>query len=85
VSSFHWDWGFAWAILPELLQGLVVTVVATLLGSMVAFALGMVWAFVRVLRISLLTPSVSFFVEFIRGTPLLIQLYFLYTCCRHGA
>ena len=78
MSSFHWDWGFAWAILPELLQGLVVTVVATLLGSMVAFALGMVWAFVRVLRISLLTPSVSFFVEFIRGTPLLIQLYFLY-------
>jgi len=78
VSSFHWDWGFAWAILPELLQGLVVTVVATLLGSMVAFALGMVWAFVRLLRISLLTPSVSFFVEFIRGTPLLIQLYFLY-------
>jgi len=78
VSSFHWDWGFAWAILPELLQGLVVTVLATLLGSMVAFALGMVWTLVRVLRIPLLTPSVSFFVEFIRGTPLLIQLYFLY-------
>jgi len=78
VSSFHWDWGFAWAILPELLQGLVVTVLATLLGSMVAFALGMVWTLVRMLRIPLLTPSVSFFVEFIRGTPLLIQLYFLY-------
>lgn len=78
MSSFHWDWGFAWAILPELLQGLVVTVLATLLGSMVAFALGMVWTLVRVLRIPLLTTSVSFFVEFIRGTPLLIQLYFLY-------
>jgi polar amino acid transport system permease protein len=78
VSSFHWDWGFAWTILPELLQGLVVTVVATLLGSMVAFALGMFWTLVRVLRIPLLTKSVSFFVEFIRGTPLLIQLYFLY-------
>jgi len=78
VSSFHWDWGFAWAILPELLRGLVVTVLATLLGSMVAFALGMVWALVRVLRIPFLTPSVSFFVDFIRGTPLLIQLYFLY-------
>jgi len=78
VSSFHWDWGFAWAILPELLQGLVVTVLATLLGSMVAFALGMVWTLVRMLRIPLLTPSVSFFVQFIRGTPLLIQLYFLY-------
>ena len=78
MSSFHWDWGFAWAILPELLRGLVVTVLATLLGSMVAFALGMVWTLVRMLRIPLLTPSVSFFVEFIRGTPLLIQLYFLY-------
>jgi len=78
VSSFHWDWGFAWAILPELLRGLVVTVLATLLGSMVAFALGMVWTLVRVLRIPFLTPSVSFFVDFIRGTPLLIQLYFLY-------
>jgi polar amino acid transport system permease protein len=51
VSSFHWDWGFAWAILPELLQGLVVTVLATLLGSMVALALGMVWTLVRVRRI----------------------------------
>ena len=78
MSSFHWDWGFAWAILPELLRGLVVTVLATLLGSMVAFALGMVWTLVRVLRIPFLTPSVSFFVDFIRGTPLLIQLYFLY-------
>jgi polar amino acid transport system permease protein len=78
VSAFHWDWSFAWAILPELLRGLVVTVLATLLGSMVAFLLGMVWTFVRVLRIPFLTPFVSFFVEFIRGTPLLIQLYFLY-------
>jgi hypothetical protein len=33
VSSFHWDWGFAWSIVPELLNGIVVTIVATFLGS----------------------------------------------------
>jgi polar amino acid transport system permease protein len=78
VSGFAWDWAFAWSVLPQLLDGVEVTVLATILGSLLAFALGMVWTLVRIARIPYLTPSVWFFVQFIRGTPLLIQLYFLF-------
>jgi polar amino acid transport system permease protein len=78
VSSFAWDWSFAWSIVPELLDGVVITVLATFLGSLIAFALGLLWTFVRVAQIRFVTPTVWFFVQFIRGTPLLIQLYFLF-------
>jgi polar amino acid transport system permease protein len=78
MSGFHWDWAFAWSIVPQLVRGVVVTVIATAGGSALAFALGLVWTFVRIAQIRLVTPAVWFFVQFIRGTPLLIQLYFLF-------
>ena len=78
MSGFHWDWAFAWSIVPQLAQGVVVTVIATVAGSALAFMLGLVWTFLRIAQIRLVTPAVWFFVQFIRGTPLLIQLYFLF-------
>lgn len=73
-----WDWGYAVDILPELLRGLVVTVEATLLGSAVAYVLGLVFALVRRSRIPVLSQAVWLLVEFVRSTPLLVQLFFLY-------
>jgi len=78
MSGFHWDWAFAWSIVPDLAQGVVVTVIATAAGSALAFALGLAWTFVRIAQIRLVSPAVWLFVQFIRGTPLLIQLYFLF-------
>lgn len=78
MSGFHWDWAFAWSIVPELLDGVVVTVIATFFGSVLAFTLGLVWTFVRIAQLRIITPAVWFLVQFIRGTPLLIQLYFLF-------
>jgi len=73
-----WDWEFAFSILPDLLLGLVVTVQATLLGSSVAFSLGLVWAIARRSSYWLISRPVGAVVEFLRGTPLLIQLYFIF-------
>ena len=54
------------------------TVQATVLGMIVALALGLVWAILR--RSS--TPAISWLaassVEFVRSTPLLVQIYFLF-------
>ena len=61
-----------------LLAGLRLTVLATLLGSIVSFALGLVWTLMRLARVRLVTPVIEFFVQFVRGTPLLVQLYFLF-------
>jgi polar amino acid transport system permease protein len=78
MSGFHWDWQFAWSIVPDLLAGLRLTILATMFGSIVSFALGLVWTLIRLARIRWLTPIVEFFVQFVRGTPLLVQLYFLF-------
>ncbi|HWC78519.1 MAG TPA: ectoine/hydroxyectoine ABC transporter permease subunit EhuD [Pseudonocardiaceae bacterium] len=73
-----WDWGFVAQIMPRLLQGLVLTVEVTVLGSILAYILGLVFALVRLSRIPVLSQAVWLFVEFVRSTPLLVQLYFLY-------
>ncbi|PRX49242.1 polar amino acid transport system permease protein [Prauserella shujinwangii] len=75
----NWSWDFAWEILPELLRHFAeYTLVATVLGTAVAAALGLVFAVIRYLRIPLLAQVTTAFIEFIRSTPLLIQLFFLF-------
>ncbi|MEV6644174.1 ectoine/hydroxyectoine ABC transporter permease subunit EhuD [Amycolatopsis sp. NPDC051371] len=73
-----WDWDSAAASLPLLLEGLLVTVELTLLGSVLAYALGIVFALLRRARIPVLSPVTAGVVEFIRSTPLLIQIFVLY-------
>ncbi|WP_298180863.1 ectoine/hydroxyectoine ABC transporter permease subunit EhuD [Saccharomonospora sp.] len=75
----NWDWDYAFDILPELLQHFVqYTLVATVLGIAVAAVLGLVFAIIRQLRIPILAQATTAFIEFIRSTPLLIQLFFLF-------
>lgn len=78
MTGYAWDWQYAWSLMPTLLSGLKVTIIATLFGSMLAFTLGMVWTLIRVASIPGLSAAVSFFVYFLRGTPFLVQLFFLF-------
>jgi polar amino acid transport system permease protein len=73
-----WDWHFAGKILPDLLRGLGVTIEATLFGYVVALVLGLVWAILRRSPNRVLNQVVRWVVEFIRSTPLLVQLFFLF-------
>jgi len=74
----EWDWNFVWKILPTLGQGVVVTIQATILGTIVAMIVGMIFAVLRRSENRLIGRTIGFFVEFVRGTPLLVQLYFLF-------
>ncbi|GAA0515549.1 ectoine/hydroxyectoine ABC transporter permease subunit EhuD [Saccharopolyspora subtropica] len=73
-----WDWEFTGRIIPDILRGLLVTFEATVLGSAVAFALGLVLALLRRSRIRAVSLATWVFIEVVRSTPLLVQLYFLY-------
>ena len=73
-----WDWAFVQETLPVLLEGAVVTVEATLLGTMLALVGGLLLAFLRRSSNSVVSRPASAFVQFVRGTPLLVQLYFLF-------
>ena len=74
----EWDWAFVWKILPTLWDGGIITVEATLMGSVLALIAGMLLAIMRRSRNWAVSRGSRFFVEFIRGTPLLVQLYFLF-------
>lgn len=73
-----WDWDVAQRILPDLLRGLWVTVQATLVGITLAMALGLVLAIARRSTVRAVRWPVRGFIEFVRSTPLLVQLFFLF-------
>ncbi len=72
------DWSFAWEILPTLGSALVITIQATVLGMLVAVTLGLVLAMLRRSRLRIVSMPTAFFIEFVRSTPLLVQMYFLF-------
>ena len=74
----EWDWNFVWRIMPTLLEGLKITIIASILGAIVAAVVGLVFAILRRTRLALVSKTTGFVVEFIRGTPLLVQLYFIF-------
>ena len=73
-----WDWSYAFSILPILAQASIVTIQATLLGFVVAATLGLVLAILRMSPLPIIAVPTGLVVEFIRSTPLLIQIFFLY-------
>lgn len=77
-NSSIFDWGYAARILPDLLAAMTVTVQATLGGMAIALVLGLAWAILRRSKTSAISTTAGWIVEFVRNTPLLIQIYFLF-------
>lgn len=82
LFGYSWNtssnWAFAESILPMLLQGMIVTLQATLLGFVVAALLGLVLAGLKSAPVKWISWPATVITEFIRDTPLLVQLFFLY-------
>jgi polar amino acid transport system permease protein len=74
----NWDWSAVRDFLPGFLDGLLVTLQALALGALLAFALGLVWALALRSRHALVRLPVAAATEFVRNTPLLVQLFFLF-------
>jgi polar amino acid transport system permease protein len=78
-----WDWAFAFSILPALADALKVTVAATAVGFALALLLGLVLALLRRSRRPIVSTTSRWAVEFIRSTPLLVQIYVLFYVLPH--
>lgn len=82
MFGIEWDTSsnlaFAISILPILLRGMIVTLQATALGFVIALVLGLILALLRMVPLKIVSWPTAFFLEFIRDTPLLVQLYFLF-------
>jgi polar amino acid transport system permease protein len=74
-----WDGAYALDTLPELLTAFfTATLVLTVVGTIIGASLGLVFAIVRWTRVPVLSQATWVFIEFVRGTPVLIQLFFLF-------
>lgn len=73
-----WDWGYTWEILPDLWDGLLVTLRATFVGIIIALILGLILAVARRSKSPLLSYPAMGVIEFVRSTPLLVQLFFMF-------
>lgn len=73
-----WDWYYVWEALPYLYRGAVITVQATLIAFAIALVLGLVFALIRQSNNRLVNGAMAETVEFIRSTPLLLQIFFVY-------
>lgn len=78
MQQAFFDWQFAWRILPDLLQASLATLGITLAGFVIALILGLVLALLRRSHLACFSWPAAGVIEFIRSTPLLIQLYFLF-------
>ncbi|MFC6061694.1 ectoine/hydroxyectoine ABC transporter permease subunit EhuD [Streptomyces ochraceiscleroticus] len=74
----NWNWNAVGDFLPMFWHGLLVTLEALALGSLIAFILGLFWAMAQRSEHAVVRWPVVGVTEFIRNTPLLVQLFFLY-------
>ena len=70
--------------LPSLLQGALVTITVSLLAFGLALILGLITGIARISRIAPLRAVTTCYIQFIRGTPLLLQLFFIYYVLPYG-
>ncbi|CCQ15727.1 putative ABC transporter permease protein [Rhodococcus sp. AW25M09] len=74
----NWSWERAFDSLPFLLEGFKITLLATVIGFVLAAVLGLAIAVVRHTGPKFVTVPLRMFTEFIRLTPLIVQLLFVY-------
>ena len=79
ATNSAWDTHFAISVLPDLLKAFVkVTLVLTVVGSVIAAVVGLIFAVIRRARVPVLSQLVTVFIEFVRSTPIPVQMVFLF-------
>ncbi|WP_406459534.1 ectoine/hydroxyectoine ABC transporter permease subunit EhuD [Streptomyces sp. NBC_01622] len=73
-----WDWNAVSEFMPYFWDGLKVTLQVLVLGSLISFVLGLVWTLLMRTPTRWVRWPVGVVTEFVRDTPLLVQLFFLF-------
>jgi len=73
-----WSWEFAFEILPILGKGLLITLKVTFAATAIFLVLGLILAVIQRSCPRWITVPLNFVTEFIRRTPVLVQLYFVF-------
>lgn len=73
-----WNWEFALDILPRLSRAASYTILAAVGGYLIAMLLGLVLVLLQRTGIRVLSIVIRELVEFVRSTPLVLQIFFVF-------
>lgn len=76
--SFYAKW------IPYIVQGLAVTLTVSFAAALIGIGLGLVLALLRLARLPVLSLCASAFVEYVRGVPALVVIFFAYYALPHA-
>lgn len=74
----QWSWETFLDALPIVASGLGITIGLTIASYLFSLIFGFVWVFLRRIPIKPISWTVTWIMEFIRSTPPLVQLFFIY-------
>ncbi|MFT7147197.1 MAG: polar amino acid transport system permease protein [Yoonia sp.] len=75
---FDWKWEFAFEVLPRLMWATLNTLLAAGFGYLIALVVGLFFALAQRTGIKPVTMLAREIVEFIRSTPLVLQIFFIF-------
>ena len=78
IMNAEWKWDFALQILPQMLWATLNTIMAAGIGYVIAAVVGLLFLLGQRTPYKIVNAIVREIIEFIRSTPLLIQLFFVY-------
>tara|TARA_B110000444_G_scaffold9583_1_gene8252 strand:- start:339 stop:998 length:660 start_codon:yes stop_codon:yes gene_type:complete len=74
----YWSWEVAFDVMPNLAKGVIVTIEATIVASILAYVLGLAIAIIKMSKSKVYRTIIYWLTEFVRRTPLLVQLYVVF-------
>ncbi|SDA98493.1 amino acid ABC transporter permease [Sinorhizobium sp. NFACC03] len=76
--NYQFEFGWLLEYYPQIIKGIGITVQLIAVGAVAGISLGICCAWARALGPAWLKPVVAAYVELIRNTPFLIQLFFIF-------
>lgn len=78
LAPTRFNWAGVIDFIPALLEGLRYTLLVSVVGLLIGFALGAIFGLMRISRFGVLRALASVYIEVFRGTPLLVQAMWIY-------
>jgi len=76
--TFQFDWSAAFGSIPHLLPGVPWTLLISFGGLAIGFVIGIIFGLMRISSLIWLRLPAVFYIEVFRGTPILVQVLFIF-------
>jgi len=78
MSNFDFKTEVIWESIPILMSGLKLTIIITASGLLIGFFLGAIFGLLKLIRFRPVRFIANVYIETIRGTPIMVQVMFIY-------